>query len=48
MSEATEFVKAVEKRTSLKIVCIEEIAFKLGLIDSIMMEQNVRSQGKSI
>ncbi|HAQ37284.1 MAG TPA: glucose-1-phosphate thymidylyltransferase, partial [Saprospirales bacterium] len=26
LSEATEFVKAVEKRTSLKIACIEEIA----------------------
>lgn len=32
MSEATEFVKAVEKRTSLKIACIEEIAFKQGFI----------------
>jgi glucose-1-phosphate thymidylyltransferase len=26
LSEATEFVKAVEKRTSLKIACLEEIA----------------------
>lgn len=27
LSEATEFVKAVEKRTGLKIACIEEIAY---------------------
>lgn len=32
LSEATEFVKAVEKRTSLKIASIEEIAWKLGFI----------------
>lgn len=32
LTEATEFVKAVEKRTSLKIACIEEIAFNFGWI----------------
>jgi glucose-1-phosphate thymidylyltransferase len=32
LTEATEFVKAVEKRTSLKIACIEEIAFKMSFI----------------
>jgi len=32
MSEATEFVKAVEKRTSLKIVCPKEIALRYGWI----------------
>lgn len=32
LSEATEFVKAVEKRTGLKIACIEEIALYMGYI----------------
>lgn len=47
MSEATEFVKAVEKRTSLKIACIEEIAFKMGYIDKFILERNIFEQGKS-
>ncbi len=41
LTEATEFVKAVEKRTSLKIACVEEIALtykwvsKEALIESV-------------
>ena len=33
LTEATEFVKAVEKRTGLKIACLEEIAMNFGWID---------------
>ena len=47
MSEATEFVKAVEKRTSLKIACIEEIAYKMGYIDANILNENIQAQGKS-
>lgn len=42
LTEATEFVKAVEKRTGLKIACIEEIAFKLGYIN----EQQLKGEAK--
>ena len=47
MSEATEFVKAVEKRTSLKIACIEEIAYRLGYISSNKLKILMNEQGKS-
>ncbi|MBB1140533.1 glucose-1-phosphate thymidylyltransferase RfbA [Myroides sp. WP-1] len=33
LTEATEFVKAVEKRTSLKIACLEEIAIRMGFVE---------------
>lgn len=32
LTEATDFVKAIEKRTSLKIACLEEIAYKKNYI----------------
>lgn len=45
--EATEFVKAVEKRTSLKIACLEEIGFNMGWINKEVLRQLGKSMGKS-
>lgn len=47
MSEASEFVKAVEKRTSLKIACIEEIAYKMGFISRNQLLALAEELGKS-
>ena len=33
MLEASNYIHTIEKRTGLKIACIEEIAYKLGYID---------------
>lgn len=41
MSEATDFVKAVEKRTSLKIACPEEIALKYGWISREQLTRQI-------
>lgn len=34
LTEATEFIKAIEKRTSLKVACIEEIAWRMNYIST--------------
>jgi len=47
LSEATEFVKVIEKRTSLKISCIEEIALRMGYIDRDLFQKNIDALGKS-
>jgi glucose-1-phosphate thymidylyltransferase len=39
LSEATEFVKAVEKRTGLKIGCLEEIALNFNWISTFDIEK---------
>ena len=47
MTEATEFVKVMEKRTSLKIACIEEIALRMGYINREQFQKNIDELGKS-
>ena len=41
LTEATEFVKTIEKRTGLKIGCIEEIAFRKGFIHGAQLKEIV-------
>jgi glucose-1-phosphate thymidylyltransferase len=47
LTEATEFVKAVEKRTGLKSACIEEVAYRKGFINKGEFEKTATSLGKS-
>ncbi len=41
LTEATEFVKAVEKRTGLKIACLEEIALNYKWIEKKQLKQRI-------
>lgn len=47
LTEATEFVKTVEKRTGLKIACLEEIAFKQKFISKEKALESARKYHKS-
>lgn len=47
LTEATEFVKAVEKRTGLKIACIEEVAYRKGFISKEQFQNCASVLGKS-
>jgi len=43
LTEATEFVKAVEKRTGLKIACLEEIGISMGYISKNGVLDNIQN-----
>jgi glucose-1-phosphate thymidylyltransferase len=43
LTEATEFVKAVEKRTGLKIACIEEVALNKNWISKEQIFEEVKN-----
>jgi glucose-1-phosphate thymidylyltransferase len=45
--DAATFIKVVEDRQGLKIACLEEIAFRMKLINEDQLEKNVREMGKS-
>jgi len=47
LAEASEFIRALETRTSLKIGCIEEIAYKMGYIDKESLLKILNNTGNS-
>lgn len=47
LSDATEYVRVIEKRQGTKIGCIEEIAFRMGFIDYAQLMQQAELYAKS-
>lgn len=47
LADATEFVRAVERRQGLKVGCPEEVAWRLGLIDDNQLEKLAKPLMKS-
>ena len=47
MSDASEFVRVIEKRQSKKIGCIEEVAFNMGYIDELQLATLAEKYAKS-
>jgi glucose-1-phosphate thymidylyltransferase len=45
--QASHFVETIEKRQGYKIACLEEIAYRLGYINSATLEKNIAGYGKS-
>jgi glucose-1-phosphate thymidylyltransferase len=47
MMEAAEYIHVIEKRTGLKIGCIEEVAYREGFIDSEQLKEVAKDLVKS-
>jgi len=47
LSDASEFVKVIEKRQGKKIGCIEEVAYRMGFIDSEALQELANNYIKS-
>ena len=45
--DAAQFVSVIESRQGLKIACLEEIAWRLGWIDSAQLSRQIGALGKS-
>ncbi len=47
LSDASEFVRVIEKRQSQKIGCIEEVAYRMGFIDHVQLMKLAELYSKS-
>lgn len=47
LSDATEFIKVIEKRQGMKIGCIEEVAYRMGYIDEQQLLKHAEALSKS-
>jgi glucose-1-phosphate thymidylyltransferase len=47
LSDATEYVRVIEKRQGLKIGCPEEIAYRMGFITKEQLEEQAEKLKKS-
>ena len=47
LMDASNFIMAVEKRQSIKISAVEEIAYRMGFIDAEQLQANADDYGKS-
>src|SRR3954469_9362815 len=47
LSDATEFVRVIEKRQDTKIGCIEEVAYNMGFIDKVQLKSIAQKYIKS-
>jgi glucose-1-phosphate thymidylyltransferase len=47
MNDATEYIRVVEKRTGIKIGCIEEVAYRDGFIDAEQLRKLAEPLQKS-
>ena len=47
LSDASEYVRVIEKRQATKIGCIEEVAYRMGYINNEQLEVQVKKYIKS-